>query len=61
VLDWRPEANIGDRFLLFSSFSYDFRTALPIWLDPSIQFAPTPQGILDNVKLPQQAGYVLPG
>ena len=60
MLDWRPEANIGDRFLLFSSFSYDFRTALPIWLDPSIQFAPTPQGVLDNVKLPQQAGFVLP-
>ena len=59
--DWRPVANVGDRFLLFSSFSYDFLTALPIWLDPSIQFASTPQGVLDNAKLSQQVGFVLSG
>ena len=59
--DWRPDANIGDRFLLFSAFNYDFSTDLPIWLEPSIQFAPTPQGVLDNAKPSQQAGFVLPG
>jgi hypothetical protein len=61
VADGRPEANIGDRFLLFSLFRYDFRTALPIWLEPSIQFAQTSQGILDNADPSQLAGFVLPG
>jgi hypothetical protein len=61
VPDWCPKANIGDRFLLFASFSYDFSTDLPIWLDPSIQFAQTPQEVLDNARLSQQAGFVLPG
>jgi hypothetical protein len=56
-----PSPRLGDIFLLFHTFPFDFDRSLPINAGPGVCLDSTPQHLLDNADPRGLADYVLPG